>query len=55
MKINQGMTLLGIGIAGLFLFQLLDMNETIFYFVVGVGLARINDYWVIGNGNTKKD
>jgi hypothetical protein len=45
MRINQGMTLLLIGILGLIVFNLYDWNNSIFYFVVGVGLARINDYW----------
>lgn len=45
MRVNQGITLLLIGVAGLILFNIFDWQNTIFYFVIGVGLARVNDWW----------
>jgi hypothetical protein len=45
MRINKGLTLLFIAIAGIIFFNIMNWSSIIFYFIGGMGLAMLNKYW----------
>ena len=44
-RINQGMTLIFIGLISVFVFDLLKFQNFAGFFLMVVGLMRLNDYW----------
>ena len=54
MRVNQGLVLLSIAIAGLVIFHFIGLKNSIFYFVMGVGLARLDDWWGEEKSKEKK-
>lgn len=47
MRINQGLTLMLLAIAGIVSFHFLKMDDyiSVFFFILGFGLFRFNEYW----------
>jgi hypothetical protein len=45
MRINQGMTLMLLGLIFILIFSYFGLHTTICYFIIGFSATRFNDYW----------